>query len=55
MRCDNHTPRKNYQINKAKNLPNPEKEEEIIREALKFFRNSRKDQQNPRNLNEDTI
>jgi hypothetical protein len=40
---DIHTPPKNYQRKKANNFPNLDKEEEIMREALKFFKNSTKD------------
>jgi hypothetical protein len=52
---DIHTPPQNYQRKKANNFPNPDKEEKIMREALKFFRNATKDQQNPRSRDEDTI
>jgi hypothetical protein len=45
---DIHTPPQNYQRKKANNLPNPDKEEKIMRESLKFFRNAAKGQQNPR-------
>jgi hypothetical protein len=38
--CDIHTPPQNYQRKKTNNFPNPDKEEQIMREALKFFRNA---------------
>jgi hypothetical protein len=52
---DIHTPPQNYQRKKANIFPNPDKKEQIMREALNFFKNSTKDQQNSRSQNEDTI
>ena len=54
-RRDIHSPPQNYQRKKDNNFPNPDKEEKIMREALKFFRNATEDQQNSRSRDEDTI
>jgi len=37
------------------NFPNPDKEEKIMTNTLKFFTNCIEDQKNPRSRNEDTI
>jgi hypothetical protein len=43
------------QTGKSNQFPNPDKEEQIMREALKFFRNSNQDQPNRGRQNEDMV
>jgi len=52
---DIHTPPQNYQRKKTNNFPKPDKEEQIMREDLKFSKNATEDQQNPRSRDEDII
>jgi hypothetical protein len=48
-------PLQDRQPGKSSQFPNPDKEEQIMREALKFFKNSNQDQPNRGRQNEDIV
>jgi len=48
-------PLQNQQLGKSSQFPSPEKEEQIMREALKFFKKSNQGQPNWGRKNEDIV